>query len=519
MLVKVNSAANYGIKTVGVDVEVNVASKGFPTFDIVGLPDKAVAESKERVKTAIQNSGLDFPDKKITVNLAPADLPKEGSFYDLPIAVGIISALTGFEVPKKFIFYGELSLDGGLRHTKGSLLISMFAKENGFEGVYMPFDCANEAGIVSEVILYPTRNIESLYRHLMGELGVIEVFSRKEIDFSFEPTVNGFDMSEILGQEQAKRALEIAAAGGHNTLLLGPPGGGKTMLAKALPTILPPLSDEEALEVTKIHSAAGVIPPGGSLIRERQCKSPHHTISYAGLIGGGTYPKPGEISLAHRGVLFLDEFAEFPRYVLETLRQPMEDGIISISRSSGSVTFPSRFILIAASNPCPCGYFGHPKKSCSCSEYQIERYRKKISGPILDRIDLHVDVRPVEIADLNINSQFSNRKVQTSKEIREKVIRARKIQEERFKVENILAQKEKYSKIFTNTEMKNKHLSKYCTLSPEVDNLLKRAVVKFNLSARAYFKIIKVARTIADLSGGEQIGVEDMGEALQYRVR
>lgn len=520
MLVKVNSAANYGIKTVKVEVEVNVASKGFPSFDIVGLPDKAVAESKERVKTAIQNSGLDFPAKKITVNLAPADLPKEGSFYDLPIAVGVVAALNGFEVSDKFIFYGELSLDGGLRHTKGSLLISMFAKENGFEGVYMPFDCANEAGIVSDVILYPTRNLETLFRHLMGESGVIEAFSRKEFDYSFDPperSGGGFDMSEILGQEQAKRALEIAAAGGHNTLFIGPPGGGKTMLAKALPTILPPLSDEEALEVTRIHSAAGVIPPGGSLIRERQCKSPHHTTSYAGLIGGGTYPKPGEISLAHRGVLFLDEFSEFPRYVLETLRQPMEDGIISISRSSGSVTFPSRFILIAASNPCPCGYFGHPKKACSCSEYQIERYRKKLSGPILDRIDLHVDVRPVEVEDLNINSnQFTNKKTQSSKEIREKVIRARKIQEERFKEENA---KEKYSKIFTNTEMKNKQLSKYCTLSPEVDNLLKRAVVKFNLSARAYFKIIKVARTIADLSGGKDIRVEDMGEALQYRVR
>lgn len=507
MLVKVKSAANKGLETIGVDVEVNVAGRGLPGFDIVGLPDKAVDESKERVKTAILSSKIEFPQKKITVNLAPADIPKEGSIYDLPIAVGILAVLTGCSVPEKSLFFGELSLDGSLRHTRGALLMALFARESGFENVFVPKDSANEAAVIKGVKVYPVENISQLLAHFFGQK-LIEAARYKQETGACPEEIEGFDMRDVLGQEQAKRAMEIAAAGGHNILMVGSPGTGKTMLARALPSILPPLNEIESLEATKIHSAAGAIPPGGSLIMARQFRSPHHTASPIGLIGGGTRPHPGEISLAHRGVLFLDEFNEFPRQVLEALRQPLEDGFVTISRSQERVLYPARFMLVASSNPCPCGYLNHPKKTCICSPRQIKKYQKRISGPLLDRIDLHVDVPPVDVTELSENQKASEF-LEPSKKIRERVILAREIQQRRFAQDAI----------HVNAEMKNSHIKKYCPLSKEVEQILQQAGIKFQLSARSYLKMIKISRTIADLSGAPEINLNHMAEALQYRSK
>lgn len=509
MFIKIHSATNLGLETIGIDVEVNVANRGLPVFDIVGLPSKSVDESKERVKTAIVNSRIEFPSRRITVNLAPADVPKEGSCYDLPIAVGILGSVIKYEIPKKSLFFGELSLDGTLRHTKGALLLSLFAREKGIKSIFVPRASANEAAIIKGINVYPVENLNQLLAHILGKIQIKPAQYHKKENNNKEEKAE-FDMAEILGQEQAKRAAEISASGGHNLFMIGSPGAGKTMLARALPGILPKLHEEESLEVTKIYSASGNIPPEGSLITICPFRSPHHTISQPGLIGGGTKPHPGEISLAHRGVLFLDEFTEFPRSVIEALRQPMEDGHLTISRSQARVKYPSRFILVASANPCPCGYLYHPKKACICTQREIKRYRKRISGPILDRIDLHVEVPVVDVKDLSDDQKSTPPgRGESSNKIRERIIKAREMQRKRFLND----------KIYTNAEMKNEHIKKYCFLSKEVKQILNQAVMNFYLSARSYFKMIKVARTIADLDGVEDITISHMAEALQYRAK
>jgi len=507
MLARVFSCAVVGLEGVIVEVEVDYTN-GLPGVTIVGLPDTAVQESRERVQTAVKNAGLHFPRHRIVVNLAPAAVRKEGPAYDLPIALGVI-ILAGHlphEVVDNTLVVGELSLDGIVRHTRGLLPMAATARANGYKRMFVPEMDAGEAALIPGLEIIPVKSLADLYNHLSGRR-LIEPYQPSSSD-ELEPLFIPTDFSEIKGQEHVKRALEVSAAGGHNVLMTGSPGSGKTLLARAMPGILPEMSIEESLDVTRIYSVADQLPPGTPLIRHRPFRAPHHTISHAGLVGGGNIPKPGEISLAHRGVLFLDEFPEFGTRVLEVMRQPMEDKVVTISRAKGSLTFSANFQLIAAMNPCPCGYYGDSLKPCTCAPAMVTKYQKRISGPLLDRIDIHIEVPRVDYEKLS-----SDRMGESSEAIRRRVQAARNIQRMRFSTQD------SKHPIFCNADMRVGEIRKFCKLQDEGQSLMRAAMTQLNLSARAYHRILKLSRTIADMAGSEEIQSAHLAEALQYRPK
>jgi len=502
VLARVNSCAVIGLDGVIVEVEVDTGG-GLPKMVIVGLPDAAVQESRERVQSAVKNAGFYYPRKKLTVNLAPASVRKEGPAYDLPIAVGVLIATNQLdpETVEDALIIGELSLDGGVRHVKGVLPMAALARKEGYQTVIVPEVDAAEAALIPNITVIPAPTLNALYDHLSG---MTPLAPAAPLDHHPENVLVETDFSEIKGQEHVKRALEVAAAGGHNVLMIGPPGAGKTLMARALPSILPAMVIDEALDVTRIYSVADQLPSDVPLVRARPFRAPHHTISHAGLVGGGNWPHPGEISLAHRGVLFLDELPEFSSKVLEVLRQPLEDKMVTISRAQGSLTFPANFQLAAAMNPCPCGYYGDPTRPCTCSSTAVTRYQKRISGPLMDRIDIHIQVPRVEYQKLR-----DLKPGESSADVRARVEAARERQRERFAGTDIAS----------NADMRPAQIRKYCALDEECQTLMKTAMRQLQLTARAYHRVLKLARTIADLAGEDKISQVHLAEALQYRPK